>query len=1039
MRKISLLLLILGTLFTPNKKASAHPLKTPMQLNAKEFKMPGTDMRPIYFFSLNDRLDAAGMDAKMKAFKEAGAGGAFLHARIGLLTPFLEKEWWEAIDAGVKAAEKYGLQAWFYDEDKWPSGFAGGKVPLLNRDFLAQCILRVPKKAKLPKDAKIVCETDSFVWFHNMSRWGDGRFNGTGYVDLLNPEVIKSFIEIAYKPYVERYGKQLGKVAWGMFTDEPQIQPRPSVGFTGAYTYSPVLPAAFQQMNGYDFFSILPIMHTRKPGCEKARIDYYRTVSHLFEQSFSKQLGDYCQANNMPFTGHLMGEDTPSKVAHYCGSNMQNYRHMQIPGIDQLRLAYISPYTPRCMTSVANQYGKERRLSEGYGISGQNMNFEDRKWLLDWHTLYGINLITPHLTAYSIKGERKRDYPPTFSEHQPYWKFNSIIDDYTARMCYATSVGKYAARLGVLNAIETGWIDVNMGALNLKDEISVSTEAFLTRLQGTHFDYDMVDEQIASEIAKVNSSGLQVGAMNYSCIVLPYMKTIRKSTIDLLEELNKKGGKILCVGSFPYLVDGLPQTRELARLKAFTIPVTLDDLKSALIQHCPREFEIIADPADQIWVHSRITDLGKGRLFQLTNTSRLKEIQATLKFSTPQQNVAVWNPVSGESYALKAKPDGGYALPFAQAQTWIVTTGAASAQANLKASFQPLPFAYEVVQTLDAPWKGKRVDPNSITLDFAAYSLDGGANYSDPEPVLGIYHRLRQQKKSGKLLLKYFLDVDQIPSRCAVAVEQAKMYESVRVNGGKVMFGEEFFVDPVFLKADIQGNLVRGRNEIVLTLDFKAPIDSSLDNVERYGSEIEAIYIVGEFGVSAVAADQPIANTARNKTGYMIPMPIYSFKAFRMTGEQTEFSGNLSEQGYPFYAGQFQLSQSFNLAKKEAGKRYFLRFPKHEAIVLEAEINGNKSAPMVFHPYEIEVTSWIKTGKNQLRLTLTNSLRNLLGPHHNPDGEMVAVGPTNFYGKREKGKPAWYDARLTGKVSGWSDDYYMISFGLLESPQLIVR
>lgn len=1039
MKKNTLFHLSLCWLLLLCMSLEASPLQTPKRIDSKEFKMPGVDMRPIYFFSLNDRLTPEGMEAKIKSFKDAGAGGVFLHARIGLLTPFLEQEWWAAIDAGVKACEKYGIQAWFYDEDKWPSGFAGGKVPLINRDFLSQCILRVPKTTKLPKDAKVVCETDSFVWFHNMSRWGDGRFNGTGYVDLLNPEVIKTFIDVAYKPYVERYKNQLGKVAWGMFTDEPQIQPRPTVGFTGAYTYSPVLPETFQKLNGYDFYSILPILHTKKPGYEKARIDYYRTIAYLFENSFSKQLGDFCKANNMPFTGHLMGEETPTKITHYCGENMRHYRHMQIPGIDQLRLTYISPYTPRCMTSVANQYSLNRRLSEGYGTSGQNMNFEDRKWLLDWHTLYGINLITPHLTAYTLKGERKRDYPPTFSDHQPYWKFNHIIDDYTGRMCYATSVGKYAARLGVLNAVETGWIDVNMGNINLKDYISVSTETFLNKLQGTHFDYDMVDEQIASEIAKVNSNGLQVGAMNYSCIIIPYMKTIRKTTIDLLEDLTKKGGKVLYIEELPYLVDGLAQSKDLERLRAFSKPVTLDNLKEVLVQNCPREFEIIAEKADQIWSHSRITDEGKGRLLQLTNTSRMKPIQAVLKFETPQQMVAIWNPVTGDSYSLKANKSGGYELPFAEAQTWIVTTGAASMQANLKSAFKPLSQEYQVALKLDAPWQGKRLSSNSINLDFASYSLDGGLTYSPKEPVLGIYHRLRQQKKSGSLLLKYEVAVDALPSSCELAVEQASMYQFATVNGQKVSFGKGVFLDSIITKADVKNLLKMGRNEIVLALDFKAPIDNSLDNVERYGSEIEAIYLVGDFGVNAVQADKPIATSARNKTGFMIPMPVYSFKSFSITKEKTSFQGNLSEQGYPFYAGQFILTQKFNMSKIQPGKRYFIRFPKHEAIVLEAQVNGRKSAPMVFHPFEIEITSWIKTGENSLSLTLTNSLRNLLGPHHNPDGEMIYVGPTSFYGKNPKGKPAWYDARLNGLAEGWSDDYYMISFGILEAPEIIVR
>ncbi len=77
------------------------------------------------------------------------------------------------------------------------------------------------------------------------------------------------------------------------------------------------------------------------------------------------------------------------------GNAMITYRHMQMPGIDQLGLNYGLLNSPKSVSSVANQYGIPRRLSESYGISGQNMNFEDRKWLLDWHTINGINFIVP--------------------------------------------------------------------------------------------------------------------------------------------------------------------------------------------------------------------------------------------------------------------------------------------------------------------------------------------------------------------------------------------------------------------------------------------------------------------------------------------------------------------------------------------------------------------------------------------------------------------------------------------------------------------
>ena len=99
----------------------------------------------------------------------------------------------------------------------------------------------------------------------------------------------------------------------------------------------------------------------------------------------------------MMFTGHYNGEDVLTSVRNNVGDLMIQLRHMQQPGLDHLGLHIdYALYAVRNISSVSNQYGISRRLSEAYGISGQNMNFEDRAWIASWHTLNGINHICPH-------------------------------------------------------------------------------------------------------------------------------------------------------------------------------------------------------------------------------------------------------------------------------------------------------------------------------------------------------------------------------------------------------------------------------------------------------------------------------------------------------------------------------------------------------------------------------------------------------------------------------------------------------------------
>ena len=56
-----------------------------------------------------------------------------MHSRVGLITGYLSPQWMGLVRACVEEAKATGTEAWLYDEDKWPSGFAGGMVPEADR------------------------------------------------------------------------------------------------------------------------------------------------------------------------------------------------------------------------------------------------------------------------------------------------------------------------------------------------------------------------------------------------------------------------------------------------------------------------------------------------------------------------------------------------------------------------------------------------------------------------------------------------------------------------------------------------------------------------------------------------------------------------------------------------------------------------------------------------------------------------------------------------------------------------------------------
>lgn len=999
-------------------------------IQADIFKNPPVEYRSAPFYSLNDLLDTTEVIRQVKGFKDAGFGGSFLHSRGGLLTEYLGTEWWEVMDVAVRASKEVGLKVWFYDEDKWPSGFAGGKIPLISEEFHARCLSRIDKNEKIRKGHQLIYEDEHYKYIVNKARMGNGWFNGTCYSDLLNPEVVKSFIDSAYVPYLDRYKKDVGKTVLGIFTDEPQISPRVSDGKEGSVSFSPVIVDRFREMHGYDLIPVIHMLFDTIGNYKKVRYDYYQTISRCFEESFTQQIGNYCADVNAVMTGHLNGEEDFNSAMVNSGNSMINYRHMQMPGIDQLGLHYSPLNVPKSVSSVANQYGISRRMSESYGISGQNMSFEDRKWLLDWLTINGINFIVPHLTSYSMKGERKRDYPPNFSDAQPYWGYNNLFEDYSARMCYVNTIGKYAADLLLIHPLESEYLGVENDSYHNYD-------LCMNLLQRSHRNFDLGDEQIMSEIARVERNELVMGDMSYKLIVLPSMLVIRGTTLELLERFNAAGGKILVFDNYPEYVDGELNPNAIELLTSISRLVTKNDLVEVLDKILPTEYEIRGEGNELIWTHYR--EVEQGGILQLSNTSRLKEIDIELLFSSTSTDLALWNPEDGTSMKLIPGADGRIKLHFAATQSWIITFGTASKEVDTSQVYQ-FPGLKTVLTQIQGPWKGKRLNPNALILDFARYSTDNGKTYSDLEPIIGIHQRLTKERYNGKLILAYELQVAKVPTNYSLVIEQPHLY-MITVNDTPINFeGNTFYFDHSFRVQDISGTLREGVNEICLVVDYVAPKKSSLNAIERYGTEIESIYLIGDFAVTAIPSTKPFSISQKYEDKVLVEKDVHHMSRFEITTEQELFENDLVLQGYPFYAGKFLLNNTFTIDKIDHAKQYFLTLPSFESIVVTVRLNGVEYDPKIFSPWEVDITKLLKEGENSVEIELVNSLRNLLGPHHHANGELKEVGPESFSGNpvwpNNGGEYNWYDLRKDGDATLWRDDYCLIPFGLLSQVNL---
>ena len=1001
------------------------------------FKNPPATLRSVPFWSLNDWLDEKEIARQLAEFKEGGFGGAYLHSRIGLLTEYLGDDWWKAMDAGVEACKELKIEAWFYDEDKWPSGFAGGIVPRADKSFRARLLARVDKSLPLPPDSVELSSDEKYRYLDYTMPLGDPWFNGTSWVDLFNPKMIDKFIDCSYKPYTDRYAKDAGTDVYGIFTDEPQISPR-IVSFPelGRISWSPYLRERFKKDHGYDVVNHLASIFEEVNDYKKIRLHFYRSVGNCLEENFSKRIGEFCADNNFIWTGHYNGEGNFQSVIRNVGNLMIQYRHMQRPGVDWLGLSIANGINQmKALSSVANQYGQERRLSEMFGCSGQNMNFEDRAWIADWHALLGINHICPHLTLYSMKGCRKRDYPPTISPQQPWWKYNSLVEDRMARVTHAITAGEYAAEILVIYPLESAMSEFKFGT---PDRFFNPFNSLLNSILATHRDFDFGDEQIISDIAHAKNGKFIVGKMSYPIVVIPFLSTIRASTIKILLEFASQGGLIVIENEAPTTVDAEKSnlTEKLASastiLKSETLAKELAIIKTPAVQ-------VLGENASEVYSHRRITE--NGSTVALMNLSRKITTDVSVRIKDIEKKAILWDIANGEPLALNAQADGSFLLRLAPATTVVITND----NKDIKTKGTYSVFTQEKdIATIDSSFTGKRLDPNALTLDFARYKKGTNA-WSQSEPVIGLAKRLENEKYNGPLTLSFEFEVNELPKDAELVIEQPEMYQYIKINNTKLSYlNSKMWVDFTFKRTSISAQLKKGTNTIEMELDFIAPIADSANAVIRYGSEIESIYVIGNFGVNAVISNEPPAPSQRNTRGLLPERPVHRFSKFSIAGEGSVFQGDLTPNGYPFYTGRFELKSTFKITTIDKELRYFVTLDNTEAQVIIATVNGKQLPPVAWSPWEVEITNAISNGTNSISFEITGSLRNLLGPHHHRDGELIMVGPESFSGVTTwlgggPGEPDWFDKRFTKETKIWRDDYHCIPFGFLSKPRIVGR
>ena len=1030
-----------------------------------EFLSPPSPYRGKPFWAWNGKLEESELRRQLRIFKQMGLGGAFMHARVGLDTDYLSKDWFDCVRACIDEVRKLGMEAWMYDEDRWPSGAAGGLVTknpkyrmrhLMMQKFddaksfkwssgvlgaftatisgnaasNVQPLRKTVRLKEIPAGQAILAFR---VEVAGLSPW----YNGQTYLDTMSHEAVQQFIKVTHGAYRKEVGKSFGKLVPGIFTDEPNYGP----GGDNPIPWTDSVPEVFQKRYGYDLVPHLVEMFFDVDGQEvsRARYHYYDCITHLFVDAFSRQIGEWCGKNGVQFTGHVLCEDSLSSQTSVVGDAMRFYEHMQAPGIDMLTEHWRIYNTAKQCTSAARQFGRKWRLSETNGCTGWDWPFEAHKAVGDWQAACGINLRCPHLSFYTMLAEAKRDYPASISYQSPWWQLYDTVEGYFARVHVAMMRGAEVRDLLVVHPIESMWLMRRQGwqqDQNVKDYDQMFDDVVMTLLS-EHIDFDYGNEELMSRHAKIaetdGKATLKVGKATYKAVLVPPMKTMRATTLDLLKKFAEAGGQVVFAGSVAEHVDAdrSPAVAEFAATCA-KVSAVGKEMADAVAPACRRisisdaagnnvaeAIYLLREDADAFYLFVANTSLVPKAWHQdpLARDRKASFPDVRIRgFAGCEGQPIELDPSTGKVFAADAEP---------VSEGWEIRTSLPRIASRLfvipKATSEPVPprppQLHDVKVDALAPerWGITLSENNNLVLDRPRYQI-GDGDWQGPMEILrvdsavrdalGIPHRggamvqpwAREKVKNPKMVpiaLAYEFNADALPSGDVfLAVERPETF-TVAINGQPVSTEAEcgWWVDKSLRRLPIDPSVLRpGKNEIVLTCDF-----------DQTHSGLEIMYLLGNFG------------TRVNGTDAAITAPPTSLAL-----------GDWCEQGLTFYSGSVSYRLRIWPTAHGAGQRQFIRLGEYRGVAVQVLINGRPAGVAAWEPNEIDVTDAIAAaggGEMELEIELIGHRRNSHGPFHITEKWPTWTGPGEF----------------VDHGSRWFEGYQLVPAGLMTPPQLVAK
>ncbi len=1009
------------------------------------FKNPSSAYRAAPFWAWNCELDEKELLWQIEQLKLMGFGGFYMHARSGMATEYLSDDFMKFIKVCTEKAKSEEMYAYLYDEDRWPSGAAGGYVTKNYPEFRQRrLVFTLNKRDCMAKDEAIKDGKTYLVGMYDivLNDCGElkeyrlieneneakgivryaysevyssfnkspGWYNGGTYVDTLNKKAMEKFVEITHERYKEVVGDEFGKTVKTIFTDEPHFSyycnlSAPDSKNDAYLPWTLDVEESFYNAFGYGIKEKLPELFWERAD-KKVSVVRYNFNDHIcerFVQSYADTIGDWCEKNNIYLTGHLYGEYTLGSQARFSGEAMRSYRSYQLPGVDML-FNNKEYSTVKQVQSAVRQYGREGGMSECYGVTNWDFDFRGHKFQGDWQAAMGITMRVPHLAWVSMKGSAKRDYPASINYQSPWYQEYTYIENHFARLNTVLTRGKPRVDVGVIHPIESYWLHYGpeSATSSLRNNMDLRFDNIVSWLLFETIDFDFVCESSLPQIGSVSEGKFNVGKMSYSTILVPSCETLRSTTVKMLEEFVKQGGRVIFAGDVPKYIDAVENDAVNALCKKCKkIPFERFSIANALQEERAIEIKDAEGKNPDSFIYQLRYDTDADYLF--------------IAHAKPFHNL-IWNYATEPPTSTEIKIKGEYLATVLNTMKGIeekVDFTSNDGYTTVKFDFYendslllklvPCKECSDKCEKLQSKQIQKidfknnvsyrRHEDNVCLLDLAEHSLDG-SGFKPTEEILRIDKNLREKfswpQASGQdmqpwamekeetkhfVVLRFtFKCLEKMDGVCFCAEELSEL----TLNGKNVKLKQDgYFVDKSIKKFTLP-TLLKGENVILAKIPFAKE------------ESLEACYLTGDFDVILSGCEKTLTKP-NNTIGF----------------------GDIVSLGMPFYGGNISYIKKITVPEK---CDLCINIAKYKGALTKVLIDGKDAGKIVFAPYELHIEN-VQPGEHTLEFVLFGNRHNTFGALHNCGISIYC------------GQGYWYSTD-----NSWSYEYNLKPTGILKSP-----